>query len=130
MRMTMQVEGLDQALKKVNAMFNALDPKKIEKVLLKGAQTVSKESRRRAPEREGKLKKAHKARVSKRRRKDGAGAFSAIDRKIAPHAHLVEYGTVKMTAQPFFRPAVDATEAQVKDQVEGDLKALVDGATR
>jgi HK97 gp10 family phage protein len=129
-RLTMKVEGLDQALRKVNAMFNALDPRKVELVLLKGAKTVSKESQRRAPRREGTLKKAHKARVSKRRRKDGAGAFSAIDRKIAPHAHLVEYGTVKMKAQPFFRPAVDATEGQVKAQVEGDLKALVDGATR
>lgn len=130
MRLTMQVEGLDKALKKVNAMFHALDPLKVEKVLLKGAKTVSAESKRRAPEREGTLKKAHKARVSRRRRKDGAGAFSAIDRKIAPHAHLVEYGTVKTQANPFFRPAVDATEAQVKAQVEGDSKALVDGATR
>ncbi|MEZ4684197.1 MAG: HK97 gp10 family phage protein [Caldilineaceae bacterium] len=25
----------------------------------------------------------------------------------APHAHLIEYGTVNMRAQPFFRPAFD-----------------------
>lgn len=30
-----------------------------------------------------------------------------------PHAHLVEFGTVKMKAQPFFRPAFDETKEEV-----------------
>lgn len=37
----------------------------------------------------------------------------------APHSHLVEFGTRKMSAQPFFRPAFD-----------GGKRAMVDAAVR
>jgi len=52
------------------------------------------------------------ARKFKRKKKGDPGAMVAIDRKIAPHAHFLEFGTVKMSARPFFRPAVDATRSR------------------
>lgn len=33
----------------------------------------------------------------------------------APHAHLIEHGTVKMRAQPFFRPAFDESKNAMAD---------------
>lgn len=35
----------------------------------------------------------------------------------APHAHLQEFGTVNMKAQPFFRPAFDETKAEVAQTI-------------
>ena len=48
----------------------------------------------------------------------------------APHSHLVEYGARggEMPAQPFFRPAIDATEAQVIASVESHIIKAVEGA--
>ena len=31
----------------------------------------------------------------------------------APHAHLIEFGTANMKAQPFFRPAFDETRREI-----------------
>jgi len=64
------------------------------------------------------------------RKMSGSTAISAIDRKIAPHAAIVEQGTSRMAAQPFFRPAVDAMWGSVKKHVENGLKRLIEGATR
>lgn len=42
---------------------------------------------------------------------------------------FVEYGTVKMAAQPFFRPAIDETQDQVvaavKEAVENQLRETI-----
>ena len=45
---------------------------------------------------------------NRKRRKEG-GAF---------YAHMVEYGTVKMKAKPFLRPAFNAVKGRVKGIVE------------
>src|SRR3990167_5090647 len=45
----------------------------------------------------------------------------------AAHAHLVEFGTVKMHARPFMRPAVDAELADLYKSLE---KAIADSAER
>lgn len=38
--------------------------------------------------------------------KDKPAAFVAIDYRVAPHAHLVEFGTVHSAPHPFWRPAL------------------------
>jgi HK97 gp10 family phage protein len=57
--------------------------------------------------------------VSRSRKKRGAPS--------APHGILVEYGTVKMPAQPFFRPAIAQTkETMTKIIITGIEKAIGD----
>lgn len=140
---TIEVEGLDEAIRRVQSITSALEAKDVEKVLLKGMRMVRDEVKARAPVGPtGNLKRSVKAQIGKRRGRFVAGAFSAIDRKIAPHAHLVEYGhdLVKggkkgrggrvvghVPAHPFFRPAWDSKQAEVKRQVEADLRALIEG---
>lgn len=46
--------------------------------------------------------------------------------KDAPHAHLVEFGTVKMHAQPFFQPAVRMT----KKKAIRNLKSAISRAVK
>jgi HK97 gp10 family phage protein len=39
----------------------------------------------------------------------------------APHAHLVEFGTAKMRAKPFFRPAFDETKEEIAQTIREKL---------
>lgn len=45
--------------------------------------------------------------------------------KDAHHAHLVEYGTVKMNAQPFFWPAVRLTRKKAQRNLKGAIGRAV-----
>lgn len=127
-----RIEGLEEAIKRTQALTGALEVSKVERVLMRGARIVAEEAERRIG-RQFKVKTGNlgdSTRKKKRRRHNDnvAGAFAAIDRKVAPHAHLLEFGTSKMAAKPFFRPSVDATREQVKDEVEAGLRDLLKGA--
>lgn len=45
----------------------------------------------------------------------------------APHGHLLEFGTVKMSPRPFLRPAADTTKQEV---AQTTIKALARGIFR
>ncbi len=49
--------------------------------------------------------------------------------KAAPHAHLLEYGTVKMAAQPFLRPAFAAKHAEAEEAIIQKLASEVERFT-
>lgn len=125
-----QVEGLDEAVRRVQSLMYALEAKEVEKVLEKGMREVRDEAKRRVPVRTGLLKSAIKARIGKRRGRFVANAFAAVDYKKAPHAYLVEYGTRHSQAKPYFRPAWDAKKDEVKKQIEEDLRKLLEGELR
>jgi len=62
-------------------------------------------------------------------RKGAPAVFVAIDRRIAPHAHLVEYGhggPNPAPPHPFFRPAIDG----FRMKVGGQIKAAIQNALR
>lgn len=46
------------------------------------------------------------------------------------HAHLLEFGTSKMAAQPFLRPAWDSTKQQVLDAIETEIWESLSKAAR
>lgn len=46
------------------------------------------------------------------------------------YGHMVEFGTVHMTAQPFMRPAFDHTRAEVQKRLGDDLRAAVIAAAK
>ena len=84
--------------------------------IAQGANLIRDDAKRRCPVRRGVLRDSIKARmkvgcpegyVSAGIYKPGAPAYS-------PHAHLVEFGTVRMQARPFLRPAFDENIAAVK----------------
>lgn len=121
-----EVEGLDEAVRRVRSLTSSLEAKEVEQVLVKGMRVVRDEAKQRVPVRTGLLKSAIKARIGKRRGKFVAGAFSAVDFKKAPHAYLVEYGTRHSPAKPYFRPAWDTKKEAVKKQIEEDLRELLE----
>ena len=141
-----------QGLKELNALLQQL-PLKLEKNILRGAiragaKPVADDIRRRAPELaepdprrvRGALKKSVRimsTQMSRGMIRGGvvAGGKTTVGRgkaKVAAdafYAHMVEYGTVKMTAKPFMRPAIDtrtqaaidATAKYISDRVASEL---------
>lgn len=136
-----EVKGLKELNDTILKMMKSVEPDKVEPVLKKGAALIASAVRRNTPvgpagknRKPGNLKKAVRVKLLKRERYDQpAPAIAAIDRKKAPHAHLVEYGhggPQPAPPHPFFRPAVDATQGPALIQIEQKLGAMIEEGMR
>jgi len=67
---------------------------------------------------------------------DGPLAFTDVlvtvryRRPGAPHAHLIEFGTVKSGAHPFMRPAAATAAGEVQAIIHKELMPLIKGAPK
>jgi len=131
--MEISLEGMDELDAAIQAAVKALSPDVVEPILQKGAETIADEARSRAPVGPtGNLRRSIVGKGLKRRmnilgvRTDmPASALAAINYRRGPHAHLLEFGTVKMSARPFFGPAVAARLNEVKQQIAEDIQTAV-----
>lgn len=48
----------------------------------------------------------------------------------APYAHFVEFGTVKMAARPFLRPAVHEKAGEAVEKMKAALRSRIESAAR
>lgn len=137
------VKGLEEAARRIRSVLHALESEDVEKVLLKGANIVGRAVRtniRTMTKRHtGRLLSSVKVSKGKRRGRLFATAFAAMDRKKAPHSHLVEYGHQVVrngqvvghaAPRPFFRAAVDQTRAEVGRIVNEGIAQLIERAAR
>lgn len=135
-----QVQGMGQLQELVKALSKTASPDKIEPELLAGARKMASAIRKRIKkEKTGKLKKSVKAKKLQRWGNNPAPSIAAIDRKIAPHAHLVEYGhdlvkngkvIGRVKAYPFYRPALDEEGPKILRGVTAALQKKVEGAIK
>lgn len=143
MRIDIDVEGLEEASRRIRSIVSTLESRDVENVLFQGAKIIRAEARSRAQRGPtGNLRRSIKASRGKRRGKLFATAFSAIDRKKAPHAHLIELGTGpryhkktrkyvgRVIGKPFFQPAVQATKNEVATVVNEGIARLIGRAAR
>jgi HK97 gp10 family phage protein len=100
-----QIEGLDGVLKQLDgAPKDALA--RLRPVVEKHTQAMFTKATADVPVRDGILKGSIKAEIA-----EGAVWVFGRVRAAAPHAHLIEYGTVRAPEQPFLRPAYEAVKA-------------------
>lgn len=150
-----EIQGLDDLNRALMNVVNKLNPDKVEPVLFNGAKIITQAAKAKAPQSSdlnpdgptGRLKKAIRTKKLRRYGNKPAPAISAVDRKKAPHAHLVEYGTGPrygkkgtkayigkyfgvMPSKPFMRPAVDEKKTDVIRYVVTKLKQLAKEAGR
>ena len=147
MEVDLKFEGMAQFNAAIAKLIKTMDPEKVEPLLQKGAKVIADAAKAKAPKGpSGNLKKAIKVKRMERRGNQPAPYIAAVDRKRAPHAHLVEYGYPgiriakrgrfkgkqfgRMPAKPFFRPAVDAKQGEVAFMVQAGLKKLVEEAVK
>lgn len=141
-RMSVRMEGVTELRKRFGELAVCLDAGHAEPIILQGAQRTAGAARAKAPydpkrrprtrrTRKGELvpnvhlRDAIVAKTLKRRGRDPAPAIAAVDRKLAPHAHLLEYGTAKMAARPFLRPAWNETKVQVLSDIVKGFRTLI-----
>lgn len=82
-------------------------------------------------EKSGSLKRSWKSKKFKRKTQGSPAVFVAVDRKQAPHAHLVEFGhggPHPAPAHPFVRPTVDKFKSEYPRLVTAALREKL-GAT-
>lgn len=150
MAVTLKIDGLRDARRALQELPKATARNVVKRVLIKRAEPIAARARTLVPVRSGGLKRSitvstkasNPGRAAFARtlaqggsRAQAAAAARAANRGLTaggsinvyvgpgrqPHAHLVEFGTSKMAAQPYLRPAVDAEIPGAIDQVAKDL---------
>ena len=116
MEISMDTQGYDQTIANLDALPAAMAARVTGRGLLAAARVVRKRAREIVPVETGLLKKSLYAasaksiiETSRGRRKLGGTAAVVGTRATAPHAHLVEFGTVRAPAHPFLGPAITGT---------------------
>jgi HK97 gp10 family phage protein len=128
MQPTVSFKGVPDLEKQFMKLFHRLDPDEVQPIFLGSAKIISDEIKQRAPRGPtGNLKKACKPKKWKTFGDYRTIVLAVVDRKIAPHAHLVEYGHAKAPAHPFFRPAVDAKTNAARSHFIDGITKLVEG---
>ena len=85
--------------------------------MVKGAEVLMDESQTNAPVDTGELRDSHYVESIDQRRAD-----VIVD---AEHAAPVEFGTYKMAAQPYLRPAIDMTENEIVNTIGDEIEQLI-----
>jgi len=142
----MEIKGEQEFYDALDKLARSVKPAKIEPILNRAAQIISRASRKQVPIGLTKnLRKAIKTKKLKRFMSSPAPSISAIDRKKAPHAYLVHEGTGerigkrgyppyrgkhfgKMPSQPFHKKAWDENKARVLAYVSAEIAKLIKGA--
>ncbi len=130
------IEGLGKLNKQIERLAKTFEPDGVEPILYSGAEIITAQVQQnvnRINKVSGRLSRSPVTRkLDRRQHNQPAGSIAAIDRSIAPHAHLVERGGRggQMPAQPYFRPAVESTRDQVVRHVYNELKSKLEGLTR
>lgn len=128
--MSVEIKGLEELIKKLTSIPNKLEKKVIRSAVRQGANVIKSKAQEYVPVDKGELKKSIK--VSGARSKPGVIAF-----RIRPvgskkkgisvfYGRFQEFGTSKMAAQPFMRPAYDEAGDDVINVVIDTIKSKLD----
>jgi len=127
--------NIPELVQKLEALGAAVDGKRIIDALMVAAMTVRNEIRSRAPYDPKRKQGTHlrdaifAGRGQPEKDPKGPSVLFGVNYKRAPHAHLLEYGTVKMSAKPYFRPGVTASRDAVAGHLAGGIQAVIAEAT-
>jgi HK97 gp10 family phage protein len=123
------IEGLKEIQDKLKTKIDDVTGQKVKDLVYENGVILRDRARANAPYDPGRKKGTHlrDAIFVSRGDPDKADVLVGVRYRVpgAPHAHLVEYGTSKMQARPFFRPAMAQTGQQIASNIKtGLLKIL------
>lgn len=121
---TFKLDNLDEVLRSLADYESELN-KKIRKVVVEAADNMEAHAVGNVAVDTGNLKSTIRKEVSKEGKpyhaaRVKAGKYGTKDG--AAHAHLVEYGTVKMAERPYMRPAYEAEKGRFEKSIEEAIK--------
>jgi len=125
--MSTEIKGLEELISKLNGLPDKLETKVVRAAIRKGAILMRDKARDKVPVDTGTLKKSIKIRNN--RSEKGIISFKigpTSDKKKGTdvfYGRFVEFGTSKMAAKPFMRPALDESENEVLDVVINGIQS-------
>ena len=127
-KLKFSVKNTESVEKEIQRAAKRLNHKQVEPLVRQGAEVMADEARSRAPRDSGLLRDSIH---TKRQVGDDPPVWlAAVERSPiggAPHAHLLEHGTVNMQPQPFWRPAFDAVHDDIVRILKSGLQKKVGG---
>jgi len=129
MRANYSIQGIEELTEKAEKIAVSVSNKNMGEGLLKQAEMVRDRLKQRAPlGPTGNLRRSPMAKLMPEKSNFPAIAIAGIDRKIAPHAHLVEFGTSHSAPNPFFRPTIDEMKSGILKNIGEDAKSRIEKA--
>lgn len=117
------IEGVDEILANISKKLNKVTGQEAKKVFMRAAMIAVREIRDLAPlGPTGNLKKGVFADYGDPKK---SNVLVGMNYKISPHAHFLEYGTVKMRAQPYFRPGITASRSAIAASLIQGMRGLI-----
>ncbi len=110
-----KIEGVKETVEKLRT-YSQKKQKQISHLVLKSGLRVEAEAKRRAPVRTGALRNSIRSEME--------DEFTAVIGAYMPYAIYVEFGTRKMEARPYLRPAVEVVEPEFKKELKAILKEV------
>lgn len=135
---SMKIEGAKELDLKLKSLPDKISKKIAMTALRSGAKIIMQRARMLCPVVIGTLQKSIKVRVPRRKKRNEAVVLVGIDSVPmggrmggkAFYGAFVEFGTSKMAANSFMRPAFDGTRAEVVGAISNDLAAGIGLATK
>jgi HK97 gp10 family phage protein len=126
MNPSIYIKGIEELERKASKIAKEMASDETQ-LLLEQARLVRAAIRKQAPRGPtGKLRRSAYAKALPASTSYPTVAFAGIRPKIAPHGHLLEFGTVKMRPHPFFAPAIDSVYSEVMSNIENGLKSAIE----
>lgn len=145
MTISMEIEGLDEAIKKLK-LYDNKSSLAIARSIRKGGVNIQNNAKSKARVKTGTLRDNIKAKMSTTKLQSAV----RVDYRKAPHAHLIEYGVAesyvkpsrkkalkingrfakgavkipKRRARPFLRPAFDIEKPRVETEIKKVLRVM------
>ena len=131
---TIALRGADELLKGLQELEPAIAKKILRSAMRQAAKPILDEAKRRVPVLTGELRKSLKIRALKRNNKGRIGVVISTEKGFFKgetfYGAFLEFGTKKMPAKPFIRPAFEANKARAVRIVEQALKLGLDGVAK
>lgn len=135
---TIKIRGGEELAAALEALGPAMEKKILRSAMREAAKPILDDAKRRAPVLTGQLRKSLKIRAIKRNNKGQVGVVISTAKGFFKgdefYGAFHEFGTKKMPARPFIRPAFEANKAQsiriVGEAVKIGLEDITSGAAK
>ncbi len=130
MKLNIKMEGMDIVINNLKGLDKSVTDD-VQKALTEGADIITRRTKGNIAStfkrKTGNLASSPVTKEMPQKEGWALVSVSAIDRKKAPHAHLHEYGTSRIPARPFLRPAFDSSKGEIEGLINN---ALADSVRR
>lgn len=132
-----KMEGLSELLRAMKELPKAIEQKCLKIGVAAGAQVIRKSAQDLVTRKTGLVAKAIRIAFNRKESTPGRVVYHVfVSRKVkdklkkitrdAFYWRFLEFGTVKMGAKPFMRPAFDTTNREAAEVIKGKLKERIE----